>query len=632
MYENNVTIFSDKFNPRGFISPIADGAIGFYKYKFLGSFWEDGKEINSIRVTPRRNYEPLFSGIINISENDWRIHSIDLTLTKTSQLEILDTLQITQIHVPVNNDTWRVKNQLLHFNFKQLGIGATGNFVNVYSDYKINPVFSKDVFSRVVIKYDTAVNKRPKSYWDSIRPVPLENEEKKDYRVKDSIYELQKDSMRSQKSVDSLNKQQGKLRVYDIFWKGLQRRHFSKEGNYSWWVGSLFKNLEYNPAEGLVLNFNVGYDHFIKKWKTNLSVQPFLRYGFNNSHFNAWASIDLRTRDWATDKKLKRQSLSIAGGKRVSQFNKSNPITALTNSINVLFWGDNFMKTYENYFGSINFNRRYESGLRINVNALYEDRIPLDNTTKFTVFKKDSIYITPNYPVEKLSAQFIPHRAFILSVDLSIKPGQRYIEFPNYKMAIGSKYPVFSLNYTRGIAGIFGSGANFDKWRFTVNDDLNFKLAGLLKYKIGIGGFLNTRKLFIQDYQHFNGNRSASAGEYVNSFQLAKYYGNSTSAGFYSFGHIEHHFNGLLTNKIPLFRRLNWTLVGGSNAFYVNGNSNYAEVFAGIENILKIFRVDLVAAYANGRKGSAGIIIGTGGVIGGSIRRNGGNRGINVSF
>ena len=42
LYSNNVKVFSEKFNPRGFISPIADGAIGFYKFKFLGTFFENG--------------------------------------------------------------------------------------------------------------------------------------------------------------------------------------------------------------------------------------------------------------------------------------------------------------------------------------------------------------------------------------------------------------------------------------------------------------------------------------------------------------------------------------------------------------------------------------------------------------
>ena len=94
------------------------------------------------------------------------------------------------------------------------------------------------------------------------------------------------------------------------------------------------------------------------------------------------------------------------------------------------------------------------------------------------------------------------------------------------------------------------------------------------------------------------------------------------TSSFYTYGHLEHHFNGLLTNKIPLFKRLNWNLVGGGNAFYVNGKNNYVEVFAGLENILKIFRVDFVAAYSNGKSTTTGIRIGTGGILGGSLRSN----------
>src|SRR5207302_1659416 len=43
LYQNNVTVFASQLNPRGFISPIADGALNFYRYKFMGSFFEDGK-------------------------------------------------------------------------------------------------------------------------------------------------------------------------------------------------------------------------------------------------------------------------------------------------------------------------------------------------------------------------------------------------------------------------------------------------------------------------------------------------------------------------------------------------------------------------------------------------------------
>lgn len=622
-YQNNVSVFLDRLNPRGFVSPIADAALSMYRYKFLGSFYEDGKEINSIQVIPRRLYEPLFSGVINITEGDWRIHSLDLRLTKTSQLEIVDTLHISQIHVPVGNDVWRVKNQLIHFSFKQFGIDAIGNFVSVYSNYMINPLFAKKRFNNVIIRYDTAVNKRSRQYWDTIRPVPLEVEERLDYEVKDSLFEVRKDSLLSQSSIDSLKKKQGKIKPLNIFWKGIHRTHYSKADTYEWGIESLVKGLEYNTVEGIVGNLNMYFDKHFDKLKTNVSFEPSIRYGFENHHLNAWAALTFRTRDWETDKKIKRQTIEIGGGKRVSQYNKQSQLLPLNNTINTLLWGDNFMKIYENYFLSLGFSKRFESGLRLSVGTLYEDRHPLDNTTDFTFFKSNLKNMTPNYPVDSIPAvYFDPNKAFILTIDMSFRPGQRYIQYPNRKMSLGSRYPTFSFNYTKGIRNIFGSDADFDKWRFSVADGVNLKLAGTFRYKLGIGGFINHHSVFIQDFQHFNGNRSAAASEYVNSYQLAPYYINSNTEPFFSFGHIEHHFNGMLTNKIPLFRKLNWNLVIGSNAYYVNRKNHFVEAFFGLENILKIFRVDYVFGYTNNHSYSGEIRIGTGGLLGNSLRAN----------
>lgn len=632
LYSNNVKVFTDRINPRGFVSPIADGAIGFYKFKFLGTFWEDGKAVNSIRVTPRRSYEPLFTGIINITDDDWRIFSFDLQLTKTAQLELLDTLRITQLHVPVSKEVWRVKNQLLVFNFKMFGIDAIGNFLNVYSNYNIEPAFKKDFFDNIVIRYDTAVNKRSREFWDTTRPVPLEAEESLNYKVKDSIYDAQKDSAFSPRTIDSLNKNRPPLQPYKVLWSSLNRTKYRSKGNINWGVSSLVPNMEYNPAEGVVLNVGGFVNTYIRKWKTNFSFQPNFRYGFSNTHLNAWANLQFRTRDADANNKIKRYSWNLAGGKRVSQFNKDSRQLTLANTISTLFYGNNFMKTYENYFGSVTYQKRTESGLSLTVNALYEDRIPLNNTSNFTIYKKDSIRITPNYPDEKISSQFEPHQAAVLTGTISFKPGQRYIQLPYSKIAIGSRYPTFTFTYTKGIAGAAGSDVDFDKWKFSVKDDRNLRLAGLFKYHLGVGGFLNNKKVYIQDYQHFNGNRSVAASEYLNSFQLASFYANSTIASTFVYGHIEHHFNGLLTNKIPLFKRLNWNLVAGSNTFFVNKDNNHLELFAGIENILKVFRVDFVKSFEDGNAGTTGIRIGAGGILGGSINVNRGSNSATVSF
>ena len=633
-YQNNVTVFTERLNPRGFVSPIADGAISFYKFKFLGSFWENGKEVNTIRVTPRRNFEPLFSGIINIIEGDWRIHSVDMYLTKRAQLEIIDTLQITQFYVPVSDSAWRIKNQVLHFTFSQLGIDAVANFVNAYSNYNLSPVFEKKFFNNEVIKYDTAVNKKTKAYWDTIRPIPLEKEEVKDYLVKDSLFEVKRDAVLSKQSIDSLKKRQGRLKPIEAFWSGINRTHFSVHQSFRWGISPIIKLLEYNTAEGVVLNLAGYYGKTIRATRHDISINPTLRYGFSNQHLNGWIDLSIRTHDLDADKRLRRHAWSFSGGERVTQFNKESPVTPLINTISTLLFGDNYMKTYKNIFSNISYSKRFENGLLVNINSLYEDRIPLKNTTNFTLFKKDSVYITPNYPYEKIAeGDFTRHQAVIVSIDLSIKPGQKFIQFPNRKISIGSKFPTFSFNYTKGFNGIAGSDVNFDKWRFTIMNEKNFKLPGNLHYKIGAGGFLNRKSVFIQDYQHFNGNQSLAASEYLNSFQLAPYYANSTIATIYTTANLDHHFNGFLTNKIPGFNRLNWNLVAGGNAFFINGSNNYSEIFVGLENILKIFRVDFVVSFKEGKQQATGIRIGTGGLLGASIKRtsiSGGSGNVNA--
>lgn len=613
-YGNNVNI-ADELNPRGFVSPIADNAMNFYKYKFMGSFYEDGNEVNVITVTPKRNYEPLFSGIINITENDWRIYSCDLSLTKRSQLEILDTLEIKQIHMPVEKDIWRIKNQVMHFSFNQFGLRAEGNFVNVYSDYNLNPHFPKGFFDRVVIKYDTAVNKKPHAYWDSIRPVPLEPQEIKDYQTKDSAFASKQDSTRQ--NLDSLRKKQGPLKLTQIFWSGVNRTHYSYTNPYEVQFEPLLKTLQYNTVEGLAINPSLVISKSSKKLNAKISFIADARYGFNNNHLNPWAGLKFSSIDvFDPDKAMKNQSFFVAGGKRVSQFFKESQISPLANSVGTLLYGTNDMKIYENYFAKTGFTKKWESGINFLVEAEYEDRLPIDNTTDFILNKKWQYRFTPNYPVEILSSQFPRHQAVLARVSLSVQPGQHYIQFPTYRMAIGSTYPTFTFDYTKGFKNIFGSDVDYDKWSLNVADNNNLKLAGVIKYSVTVGGFLNNQSVFAQDYKHFFSSYSHIAGEYVKSLQVVSTYQFSNISNFYSELLFEHHSNGLLTNKIPGFKRLKWNLVEGANALYINPNTRYSEVFVGLENIFKLFRIDAVVGFQNGFKPVYTYRIGFGGLLG----------------
>lgn len=611
-YVNNVQVFTS-LNPRGFVSPISDNAFHFYKFRYEGSFFENDNMIHRIRVTPKRKHEPLFDGYLQIVEEDWRIHSLDLLTTKDYQLQLIDTVRIKQIHSPISDDIWRTQNQVVFMAGNFLGFEWTGDFLNVYSNYNLNPGFTKKYFTRTVVTYDTAFNKRDSLYWSGVRPIPLDPEEQKDFVFKDSLYKKIRDSLRTQAGADSMNRNQRPITAGNVLFTGITRRRYSKSGIFTYKLTPLLYAAQYNTVEGLAPAFTHAMQFSPHNSKHIYYLDVHTRYGFSNEHFNASGTFIIKPKQNYLNK-----FLEVGGGKRVSQFNHDNPIDPFINTSYTLFRKRNYMKIYENWFGEIRYNSSFENGLRWKIQATFEDRIPLENTTDYSFGKKHRIY-SPNHPAELEHVPFNRHQALVTTVTLAYQPGQLFIQYPHGKVGIGSKYPVLELEYSKGIADLMGSDVDFDKWKFTVSDKLNLRLGGEFHYKISVGGFLNDKRVEIPDFRHFNGNQIVPAQAYLNGFQLAPYYAYSNTERLYGVMHVEHHFNGLLTNKLPLFNKLKWTLVAGANSFYVNRDNYYVEAFAGIENILKLIRVDFVAGYQALPGNRFGVRLGFGGLLGGAI-------------
>lgn len=598
-YDNNIFI-GNSLNPRGFISPVSDNALNYYKYKLEGSFLEDGKEINRIKVIPKRKYEPLFSGYINIVEDDWRIHSLQLLLTKASQIELADTLRVEQLYRPLNKDVWFINSQVIYPTIKIFGFDAYGSFVNIYSNFDVAPVFDKNTFNNTILKYTDSANKKTVDYWDKVRPVPLMEDEVKDYKRKDSLEVVRKDP----RYLDSLDKVRNKLTIANILLTGQTFSNSKKRVSLN--IPSLPEQVNFNPAEGLVVNTELTW---IKRLDTtiggrkSISIAPNFRYGFSNGHFNSHLTVRY------TFGKKYISSLSFSGGRRIFQFNNNSPISERGNTISSLLSEENRTKTYEAIYVRGSFQRGIGDGVTFTVGFQYQDRMPLDNTTDYTWRDKANREYTPNYPDEIATANILRHQVFMTLLELRWQPGAKYIELPGRKINVGSKYPVFSLQYMQGINGFMGSDVSFSKWKFSIADDINLKLQGSFRYRIGMGGFLSSAKVQLPDYNHFNGNISRLATEYLNSFQLLPIYQFSNTSRFYGLAHIEHNFKGFLTNKIPGIKKLNLYLVAGANTFYY-GKTNYFEYFIGLDNIFKQLRVDFVQSYQNGKHWQNGFRIG----------------------
>jgi hypothetical protein len=423
------------------------------------------------------------------------------------------------------------------------------------------------------------------AYWDSIRPIPLVLEEQKTYKKLDSLEVVRKDPH----YLDSLDKRRNKFGVMGLLLTGLDFGHTKNKSSFS--INPLIRSLYYNTVEGgvlqLAMNYNKGY-----KGRESISISPVIRYGMANQHWNGSLAFNY------TYGKKYRKSLSISGGSDVFQFNNAAPILPILNSFVTLRNEFNYMKIYEAGFFKMRFDADAGNGLNFAAEFQFQNRRPLENLPDLPRWKDyPNRDFTPNYPTEITNTNMIANKASLLTLSMRWRPGARYIEFPDQKINIGSRYPIFNASITTGIEGLLGSNVNFTKWRFSINDNLNLKLAGRLNYNFAVAGFLNDQKTFIPDYLHFQGNQLFLASNFLNSFQLAPYYQYSNKANFNASGHIEYHLNGLLTNKIPGFKKLNWFFVTGASALHIAPDQQYLEAYFGIENIFKVIRIDFVQGF-----------------------------------
>ena len=597
-YTNNVEI-SRTLNPRGYVSPIADNAFQYYRFRYRGAFFEDGRQIARIEVIPRRAFDPAFSGFIQIVDDEWSIHSLELSIGKDAQLTLLDKLVIRQQHMPLPGKVWMLQNQSIIPSVRKFGFQVGGYFSAVFSNYEIDPAFDKRSFGRVILRYDSGSNQRTRQWWDSIRPMPLQPEELRDFKRKDSLEQLRKQPA----YLDSLDSIRNRVTAMSLFLTGQSFIRRSKKLSLS--IDPLIKYIGFNTVEGGVLRLNGTLERELTS-RRSLSISPSIRYGFGNGHLNPSLTASLRNGGKSEGR------WTLAGGSGVFQFNGANPISQLANTNNTLFFGNNHMKIYEARFLNLTHARNLGPGLTLTASLRFQDRLPLENTDSSTFWGRRSVTprFTPNRATGWSPYNIERHQATLLNVTLRYRPGVRYVEFPDRREELSSRYPLITLDYVRGVHGLFGGDVDFDRWKLSLTDYINLGMAGRLGYRVSAGGFGFARKVELPDLQHFNGNQLFTAQTYLNTFQLAPYYTLSQAGGRYALMHIQHELLGGVTNRIPLVQRLDVRLLWGANILYRSPSDHYLEAFAGIDNILNTMRVDWVRSWYADRPGTTGIRIG----------------------
>lgn len=585
-YEN--ILLENTLSTRGFVSPVSDNAFLYYRYKLLGTATENGQTVNKIQVIPRREHDPVFRGIIYISEDSYHLLNAEVYLTKNTGINLLDTLHITQQFLKVEQ-TYLPSNINFQFNGNVFGFKFEGYYVGVYSNYNIHPDFPGNYFNGEILKITKAVNKKDSLFWLNNRPIPLTTEESRDYIRKDSIAMLKT----SKKYLDSLERANNKFGIIKLLVSGYTINNRYSRKSYAF--DPLYRSVFYNTVEGFALRYGMTYTRSLEDRKY-YDIRPEARYGFSSKTFTGSLSAN-----YFYDP-VKRASISLSAGSGIFDLNNYGSMSLLGNSINSLFFETNFSKFYKKEFANIGTARELTNGLQAEVTAGYSRNTNLINTTHFKIKDLKGETFTSNNPFnpETEKELFPTYLALTVDATLTYTIGQTYITRPDGKFYQPSKYPVIKLNYKKGIKGLLNSDVDYDRISLEVSEDrISAGMLGYSSFVAGAGKFLNKEVVYYPEQKHFRGNNSLLSKPDLRKFLFLDFYLFSTDREYAEF-HFEHNFSGFLTNKVPLLRKLKLEELVGVSYLTQPVKRNYTEFYFGLQRL--IFRAAYGFAYDGKRR------------------------------
>lgn len=214
-----------------------------------------------------------------------------------------------------------------------------------------------------------------------------------------------------------------------------------------------------------------------------------------------------------------------------------------------------------------------------------------------------------DYYVEPTTKEPLRNNFTATEVEFETRFGRKevFIQNENNRISLGTKdWPVVTLKYTLGLAGVFGSDFSYNKIETTIQQDLKMGIIGWSRYKIE-GGYI-FEDLPAPLLELHLGNNSWFYN--YRTFNLMNPY-EFVSDTYASLVYI-HHFDGFFLNKIPVMKKLKWRLVGNFTLLYGSlrpnnrnaipddvaglyslNSSPYMDVGYGIENIFKLLRIEV---------------------------------------
>ncbi len=565
VYDNTINLFN-----KSFVSPVSNFARSYYRFYLEDSAFIDNQWCYKLRFKPKRTGDATFEGEMWIHDTTYAVKQISANISPGANINYIQDLYFEHHFDQVANEVWMLTKEKMIVDVKitkNTGVyGFYGRKLSTRKDFVINEDHPADFYKadNTVEILDSA-KFRDDAYWISHRHEPL------------SIQEVGIDNM-----IDSLNEV--------TFFKALKNlTYFASTGYYPLGkveLGSAFSLVSFNPVENLRTALALRTSN---NFSRRLELGGKVAYGFGDERFKYGANIRYNI----TPKK--RGMLTTFYRYDIEQIGQSPTAAAIGSTFGTLFRTGPLDKLTMVQKAGINLEKDVKKDLILYGGFEWKQftALGLANYVKYN--PSLNTYDTLG---KITSSEFIAR--------IRWTKNEEFISGSFDRTSVGSKYPILSLQGIFGVKGLFGGNYNYQKIEFMMEHSRQIGVLGRIRYGANAGYVFGTTAYpFLKVHE---GNQSywllTSTFNKLNYFEFIsdKYVG----------GFVENHWEGLLFDRIPLIKKLQWRLVTTGRITYGAissrhssemilpsftkqfGNVPYAELAVGIENIFKVGRVDLV--------------------------------------
>jgi len=558
IYENFETVFEP-----GFVSPIADFGLTYYKYYLIDSAFIGDKWCYQISFIPKRKQERTFRGDFWVNDTSFAIVKIQMRMAKNVNINYINDFVAEYEFEPVKDSLWFLKKEKLFFDFNLTDktLGFFGKKTTNYMNIKLNAEMPEEVTKindNVIVKENAIIN--DEDYWAERRPIQLTPKERDIYNMVDSIQQVP---------------------IYTTYEKlvGMFAMYHYEVGLFE--IGPYYKMFSFNEIEGNRFRFG---GRTSNNFSTKFMFNAHAAYGEKDNRFKYGTGFI-----YMFDKNP-RTSLEVQYKHDIQQLGQSpNALTEDNIFTSILRRNPNYKLTMVNDFRTT-LEKEWFQGFSNSLTFNYKSIEP----TQYIPFQKSTLTDTTFY--SDITASEV-------TFNLRFAKNEKFIRGEFERTSLGTDKPILNLYLTAGLKNVFESQYEYYKVNVSIAHKVPISPLGYFKYIIDAGQVFGTVPYPLLKLHE--GNETYAFDRYA--FNMMNYY--EFASDRYVSLYAEHHFQGFFLNKIPLMRKLKWRevvsakgLIGDLSNRHKNimdfpeglyqVNDPYLEASIGIENIFKIFRVD----------------------------------------